>query len=68
MTELLFVVEPEPEGGWQARAVGADIFTQADDLVAIEAAVRDAVACHFEPEAAPKLLRLHIVQERVLAA
>ena len=32
MTEIHFIVEDAPEGGYLARAVGADIFTEADDL------------------------------------
>ena len=68
MTELLFVVEVDPDGGWLAKAVGADIFTQADTLDELEAVVRDAVACHFDKQASPRLIRLHIVQDRVLAA
>jgi hypothetical protein len=28
--------------------------------------VRDAVRCHFEPGAAPKLIRLHVVRDEVL--
>ncbi|MCB9740661.1 MAG: 2-oxoisovalerate dehydrogenase [Deltaproteobacteria bacterium] len=68
MTELHFVEEPDVEGGWIARAVGADIFTQADSLEVLDDIVPDAVTCHFEPDRMPKLIRLHIVQDRVLAA
>jgi hypothetical protein len=68
MTEILFIVETAPEGGFLARAVGADIFTEADDLPALHAQVRDAVRCHFEPDAAPRAIRLHIVRDEVLAA
>ncbi|MBU2739213.1 hypothetical protein [Acidithiobacillus concretivorus] len=48
MSELHFVVEEAPEGGFIVRAVGMDIFTEADDLPALHAQVRDAVLCHFE--------------------
>lgn len=37
MTEIHFIVEEAPEGGFVARAVGADIFTEADDLEALHA-------------------------------
>jgi hypothetical protein len=30
--------------------------------------VADAVQCHFEPGKAPRVLRLHIVKEEILAA
>jgi len=68
MTEIHFVVEEAPEGGVIARAVGTDIFTEADDMEALRAQVRDAVRCHFEPGEAPSLIRLHISREEVLAA
>ncbi len=68
MTEIHFVVEEAPEGGVIARAVGADIFTEADDMEALRAQVRDAVRCHFEPGEAPSLIRLHISREEILAA
>lgn len=68
MTEIHFLVEEAPEGGFIARAIGADIFTEADDLQALHAQVRDAVHCHFDEGQAPSLIRLHITREEVLAA
>ncbi len=68
MTELVFLVEDAPEGGYTARALGASIVTEADDLPALRTAVRDAVRCHFEPTDLPKLLRLHLVRDEVIAA
>ncbi len=68
MTEIHFIVEEAPEGGFVARAMGADIFTEADTMPALHAQVRDAVHCHFEPECMPRLIRLHITREEVLAA
>jgi len=68
MTEILFVVEEAPEGGYTTRAVGASIFTEADTLDQLHAQVRDAVRCHFEPQEVPKLIRLHFVRDEVIAA
>lgn len=68
MTEIHFVVEEAPEGGLVARAVGTDIFTEADDLPHLHEQVRDAVRCHFEPDEAPRVIRLHITREEVLSA
>lgn len=68
MSELLFVVQEDADGGWVGRAVGVDIFTQAETLEEMEAAVRDAVRCHYDQDASPRLIRLHIVQDRLLAA
>lgn len=68
MTEIHFIVEEDPEGGFVARAVGADIFTEADDLEHLHAQVRDAVQCHFDEHDKPSLIRLHITREEALAA
>ncbi|MGH7213564.1 MAG: 2-oxoisovalerate dehydrogenase [Tepidisphaeraceae bacterium] len=55
-------------GGYNARAVGASIFTQAETREELERMVRDAVRCHFEPEeTAPKLIHLHYVHDEVIA-
>jgi hypothetical protein len=67
MTELIFLVEEAPEGGYTARALGESIFTEADTLDELHEQVRDAVRCHFEDEAVPKVIRLHFVREEVLA-
>ena len=53
MNEIVFQVEEAPEGGFTARALGASIFTKADTLDALRAAVRDAVVCHFDQAERP---------------
>ena len=68
MSELHFIVEEAPEGGFVARAVGADIFTEAGSIEDLHVQIRDAVHCHFDPEQLPSLIRLHITREEVLAA
>ena len=68
MSEVIFVVEEAPEGGLIARAVGEGIFTQAANLEELHDRVRDAVHCHFDPDSAPKLIRLHFVRDEVIAA
>ena len=47
MTEIVFLVEDDPEVGYNAKALGESIFTQADDLETLREMVRDAVRCHF---------------------
>jgi hypothetical protein len=68
MSEILFLVEQAPEGGYTARALGNSIFTEADTLPELRRMVQDAVHCHFDEGDMPKVIRLHIVQEEVLAA
>jgi hypothetical protein len=65
-TELVFLVEEAPEGGYTARGLGQAIFTEADTLDALREAVREAVRCHFEPGAEPRVIRLHVVRDEVL--
>jgi len=65
--EVIFAVEESPEGGYEARALGHPIFTQADTMDELRAAVRDAVRCHFEPPAMPNVIRLHLVRDEVIA-
>lgn len=67
MSELIFVVEEAPEGGYIARALGQSIFTEADTLAELPDKVREAVRCHFEDGHAPKVVRLHHVREEVIA-
>jgi len=68
MTELVFLVEEDPEGGYAARALGESIFTQADDVERLREMIRDAVRCHYPDEATrPKVIRLHWVRDEVLA-
>ena len=68
MSEVIFLVEDAPEGGYTAKAVGVAIFTQAKDLDELQVRVRDAVRCHFDEGSAPKLIRLHFVKDVVIAA
>jgi hypothetical protein len=65
--EIVFLVEEAPEGGYQARALGHSIFTEADTWEELRDAVRDAVQCHFDVDV-PTVVRLHLVREEVLVA
>jgi len=68
MSEVVFVIEESPEGGYTASAVGPSIVTEADSLQELREQVRDAVRCHFDAEEVPKLIRLHFVRDEVIAA
>ena len=68
MSEIVFLVESAPEGGYIARALGHSIFTEADSLPELRRNVQDAVHCHFDESDKPKVIRLHIVQDEILAA
>ena len=68
VSEIVFVVEEAPEGGFIARAVGESIFTEADNLSELHERAREAVRCHFDEGKAPKLIRLHYVRDEVITA
>lgn len=68
-SEIIFQVTESPEGGFEARALGQSIFTQANDLEELRTKVKDAVHCHFEDDAAsPRVIRLHFVHDEVFSA
>jgi hypothetical protein len=67
-SEIIFVVEESPDGGYEARALGHSIYTQADTLDDLKVMVRDALRCHFDEEDRPRVIRLHLVKDEVIPA
>lgn len=68
-TELLFLVEDDPEGGFTAHALQESIFVQGESMDEIRQAIREAVACHYEIESdRPPVLRIHYVHDEILAS
>jgi len=66
--EIIFLIEESPEGGYEARALGFSIYTQAENLVQLKKAIKDAVNCHFEDTEKPHIIRLHIVKDETIPA
>jgi len=66
-TEIVFLVEEAPEGGYTARALSQPIFTEGETPDQLEENARDAVRCHFDDEDLPKVIRLHYVRDDVIA-
>jgi hypothetical protein len=66
MSEIVFLVEDAPEGGYTARALGFSIYTDADSWEELKVAVQDAVACHFDEGQKPQMVRLHFIREEVI--
>jgi hypothetical protein len=60
-SEIIFTVEESPEGGYDARALGYSIFTQADSMEELKNMVRDAVSCHFANGEKPAVVRLDLL-------
>ena len=61
-TEIIFSVIESPEGGYEARALGCSIFTQAETMDELKQNVREAVRCHFDDE--KKLPAIRLVEAR----
>jgi len=66
--EIIFLVEESPEGGFEAKALGHAVFTEANTFEELKTMVQDAVRCHFEEGDRPSLIRLHQVRDEVIAA
>lgn len=66
--EIIFLISESPEGGFEARALGHSIYTEADSVDDLRQMVRDAVGVHFDDADRPGVIRLHFVREEVLAA
>jgi hypothetical protein len=67
-SEIIFIVEESPEGGYEARAVGHSVFTEAETYDELKSRIQDAVRCHFEANDRPSLIHLHQVRDEVIAA
>ena len=66
-SEIIFEVTEAAEGGYNARALGYGIFTQGEDWADLKSMVKDAVLCHFDGNDMPKVIRLHLVKDEVIA-
>lgn len=66
-SEIIFLIEESVEGGYEAKALGHSIFTEANSYEELKPAIKDAVQCHFEEDNMPKMIRLHLVKEEVIA-
>lgn len=66
MKELIFLVEESLDGGYEARALGTSIYTEAESIEELRDAIRDAVKCHFEEDKTPRVIRLHLVKDEVI--
>jgi hypothetical protein len=67
MNEVFFLVEEALEGGYIAKAIGESIFTEAETMDELKTNIREAVHCHFDDDKLPKIIRLHLIKEEVIA-
>lgn len=48
MQELIFLVGEAVEGGYNAKALGEAVFTQADTVEELRTNIKEAVECQYE--------------------
>ena len=66
ISELVFEVTEDAEGGYSAECLTEDIFTQGDTWEELRANVKEAVCVYFFDGAKPQSIRLHLVRDEVL--
>jgi predicted RNase H-like HicB family nuclease len=67
MSEIVFEVTQESDGGFIAEAIGENIVTKADTWEQLRANVKEAVEAYYFEETKPAYLRLHLRRDEVLA-
>jgi len=65
--EIVFSITAEADGGFVAEALGHDIVTEADSWDALRDNVVEAVQAYFFDQPRPKIIRLHLVRDEILA-
>ena len=68
MTEFVFEVSQEADGGFVAECLTEPIFTQADTWDQLRTEVLDAVNAYCFDRPKPASIRLHLVRNEVLLA
>jgi len=67
MSELVFEVTQESDGGYCAECLTESIFTQADTWEELRANVVEAVNAFYFDGTPPARIRLHLVRDEVLS-
>lgn len=67
-TEIIFIIQDSLDGGFEAKAVGHSIYTEAETMEELKNNIIEATDCQFDPGKKPKLIRLHYIKEEVIAA
>lgn len=64
--KVIFVVMKDPERGYNARAIGLSIITQADTVKEMKEMIREAVKCHFDPGERPSEILVRFPRKTIL--
>jgi len=67
MSELVFEVTQEEDGGFCAECLSEEIFTQGDTWEDLRKNAREAVSgYYFDQPSSPRHIRLHLVRDELL--
>jgi len=66
ISELVFEVTEETEGGYSAECLTENIFTQGKTWEELRANVKEATEAYFYDGPRPNYLRLHVVRDELL--
>ena len=69
MSELIFEVTQESDGGFVAECLTESIVTEADNWEELRLNVREVVKGYYfdAPEKAPRSIRLHLLRDEILS-
>jgi len=67
MSELVFDITQDADGGFVAESLGENIVTQADSWEELRRNVLEAVEAYFYDTPKPEFIRLHLRKDEVLA-
>lgn len=67
MSELIFEVSQEDDGGFVAECLTEGIFTQGDTWEELRSNVKEATEAFFFDRPQPTSIRLHLIRDEVLA-
>jgi predicted RNase H-like HicB family nuclease len=60
-SEIIFLIEESEDEGYEAKALGFSIYTEAETLEELKENIRDALQCHFDEDEMPGIVGFHEV-------
>jgi len=66
VTELVFEITQEPDGGFVAECLNEDIITEADTWDELRDNVKEAVEAFYFDSSVPARIRLHLVRDEIV--
>jgi len=67
VSEIVFEVTQDADGGFSAECLTESIFTQGDSWDELRANVREAVEAFYFDRPKPSAVRLHLIRDEMLA-